>query len=147
MPTAAECRLLLDAVWQKYPTLKPHRSEEEEFARQFPVAFRFVQGFGRRVDLDRDRGIDWWVDSALSRNLGGPPISGLAFVVAVISSGDVLYTDPTEAGFVTSLQFGGGGSPAKDYWRRVLSGTILEAIPALHPAPLPAPSRIFRSAV
>ena len=140
-------RVALDAVWQKYPTLKPRQSEAEEFARQFPVAFRFVQGFGRRADLDRDRGIDWWVDAALSRNIGGPPISGLAFVVAVISAGDVLYTDPTEAGFVTSLQFGGGGSPSQDYWRRVLSGTILEALPPLHPRPLPAPSKITRGAV
>ena len=144
LPTAAECVLLCDAIWRKYPTLKPRRSDEEEFARQFPVAFRFVQSHGRRADLDRDRGTAWWVDLAFSKNVNGPPISGLAFVVAVIAAGDILHTDPNEPGFAVGLQWGGGGSPATDYWRRVLSGTILEALPPLHPAPMPAPSRIVR---
>ena len=101
---------------------------------QFSAAFRFVQHHGRRADLDRNRGIDWWVDAALSRNIGGPPISGLAFVFAVIAAGDVLFTDPTEAGFYTSLQFGGGGSPATDYWRRVVGGAVLNAAPAVSDA-------------
>jgi hypothetical protein len=144
LPSADDCCRLCAIVWRKYPALKPRRGEEEEFARQFPTAFRFVQSHGRRADLDRNRGIDWWVDNALSRNIGGLPISGLAFVVAVISAGDVLHTDPTEPGFVVGLQFGGGGSPATDYWRRVLSGTILEALPPLYPKPMPAPSRIVR---
>jgi len=79
--------------------------------------------------------------------IGGFPISGVALVVAVIAAGDVLFSDPGEPGLSIGLQFGGGGTPSRDWWKRVIGGALLEPTPPLHPAPLPAPSKIVRSAV
>ena len=81
--------------------------------------------------------------SWISQNGGGGfPIDGVALVVAVVAAGDVPYTDPEEPGFIIGLQFGGGGFPAKDWWRRVVGGAILEPTPPLHPSPMPSPARV-----
>jgi len=151
LPTPDEGRRLCEIIWQHYPKLRPGRGEEEEFFAQFSAAIRFVQHTGRRRTVDRERALGWWLDTSrdwiAQHRIGGLPISGMALVVAIIAAGDVPFSDPEEPGFVVGLQFGGGGVPSTDFWRRVLAGTLLEATPALHPMPLPAPSRIVRSAV
>jgi len=151
MPSADECRQLCEVVWREYPKLRPGRGEEEEFFGQFRAAFQFVQHHGRRAEVDRERSLGWWLDTAREfisqHRIGGFPISGVALVVAAIAAGDVPFSDPGEPGFVVGLWWGGGGDASRDWWKRVLGGALLEPTPPLHPTPLPAPSRITRSAV
>jgi hypothetical protein len=64
MPSADECRQLCEVVWREYPKLRPGRGEEEEFFGQFRAAFQFVQHHGRRAEVDRERSLGWWLDTA-----------------------------------------------------------------------------------
>jgi hypothetical protein len=150
MPSHAECVRLCEIVWQHYPKLRPGRGEEEEFFSQFRAALEFVQHHGR-ANVDRERSLGWWLDTAREwisqHRIGGFPISGVGFVVAVIAAGDVPFSDPAEPGLSIGLQFGGGGTSSRDWWKRALGGALLEPTPPLHPTPLPAPSRIVRGAV
>jgi hypothetical protein len=149
-PSADEARQLCDAVWRHYPKLRPGSGDGEEFFGQFSAAFQFVQHHGRRA-VDRERSLGWWLDTAREwisqHRIGGFPISGTALVVAIIAAGDVPFSDPGEPGLSIGLQFGGGGTPSRDWWKRVIGGALLEPTPPLHPRPLPAPSRITRGAV
>jgi hypothetical protein len=151
LPTDAECRQLCEIVWQRYPTLRPARSEEEEFVAGFKAALRFVQCHGRRAEPDYERGVGWWVDTARDwisqHRVGGFPISGSVLVVAIIAAGDVPYTNPEESGFAAGLQFGGGGILARDWWKRVLGGAILEPVPSPYPTKAPSPARVQQLAV
>lgn len=146
LPTADECRQLCEMVWQRYPTLRPSAGEEAEFIAVFKAAFLFVQHHGRRAEPDHQRGLGWRVDSARSwlsqRRVGGFPIGGSVLVVAIIAAGDVPYTDPEQPGLAIGLQFGGGGTPARDWWRRVLGGAILDPTPSPYPTTAPSPSRV-----
>jgi hypothetical protein len=151
LPTPDECRQLCEIVWQRYPTLRPTRGEEQEFAAGFKAAFRFVQHHGRRAEPDRERSLGWWMDTARDwisqHHIGGLPISGSVLVAAIIAAGDVPYTHPEEPGFVCALQFGGGGSPSKDWWKRVLGGAILEPALSPYPTKAPSPARVQQMAV
>jgi hypothetical protein len=150
LPSADEGRRLCAIVWREYPKLRPGRGEEEEFFGQFSAAFQFVQHHGRRADVDRERSLGWWLDTAREwisqHRIGGFPISGMALVVAIIAAGDVPFSDPGEPGLSIGLQFAGGGTPSQDWWKRVLGGALLGPTPPLHPRPLLAPSRIVRGA-
>jgi hypothetical protein len=149
LPTADECRRLCEIVWQRYPTLRPSRNEEEEFAAGFKAAFQFVQHHGRRAEPDHQRGLGWWVDTARDwisqHRVGGFPIGGAVLVVAIIAAGDVPYTDPEEPGFAIGLQFGGGGAGSGNWWRRVLGGAILDPTPSPYPKAAPSPARAVRN--
>lgn len=144
LPNDNERAQLCDIVWRRYPKLRPGHGEEEEFAGQFRAAFQFVQHHGRRV-VDRERSLGWWTDTARSwlsqHRIGGFPISERALVIAIIAAGDVPYSDPSEPGFVVGLQWGGGGVPSRDWWKRVIGGAILEPTPPLHPMAAPSPAR------
>jgi hypothetical protein len=146
VPTDDECRRLCEIIWQRYPTLRPSRGEEKEFAAGFKAAFRFVQHHGRRAEPDRQRALGWWVDTArdwISQNCsGGFPISGSCFVVAIIAAGDVPYSDPGEPGFVVGLQWGGGGIPERGWWKRALGGALLDPVPSPYPTKTPSPARV-----
>jgi hypothetical protein len=148
LPSDDECRRLCATVWQRYPKLRPGRGEEQEFISGFIAAFRFVQHHGRRAEPDRQHSLGFWIDStrawASQNRISSFPISGAAFAVAIVAAGDVPYTNPEEPGFVCGLQFGGGGSPSKDWWRRALAGTILEPTPPLYPTAAPSPARARR---
>ena len=149
LPTEDEFRRLLEVVLTRYPILKPR--DTQGFEAEFRWAFQFLQHTGRREKLNRDHGLLFWIDTAaawLREHKIAPSVLGIggtAFVAAAIASGDILYTSPDE---FPHISFGlvpfGGGIPAKDYWRRALSGTLLEAMAPLHPKPAPAPSRIVR---
>ena len=149
LPTEDEFPRLLEIVLIRYPQLRPR--DTQGFEQEFCLAFQFLQHTGRREKLDRDHRLLFWIDTAaawLRERKIAPGVLGIgamAFVAAAIASGDILYTSPDE---FPHIAFGlvpyGGGIPAKDYWRRALSGTILEAMPPLHPTPMPAPSRIVR---
>jgi hypothetical protein len=150
LPSDAEYPLLLKRVLAKYPKLGPAPGEDRGFLSEFRAAFQFVQHQGRRAELDRERSLGWWIDTArswVSHRIGGFPINGAALVVAIIASGDVGYTDPEQPGFSCALQFGGGGIPAKDWWKRVLGGAILEPTAPLHPTPTPSPARVQQLAM
>jgi hypothetical protein len=148
LPNAEERRRLCEIVWERYPTLRRGRGEEEEMPEGFAEAFLFAQHHGRRAEPDRQRSIGWWVDTArawVSQNdVGGFPISVSALVVAIIAAGDIAYTNPEEPGFAIGLQFGGGGSPSKDWWRRALAGTLLDPVPPSYPRAVASPARARR---
>ena len=137
----------MQVVWRKYPTLKPRRSDEEEFLSQFSAAFQFVQHHGRCA-VDRQRSLGWWLDTArdwLSQHRGDSlPINGNVLIVAIIAAGDVPFSGPTEPGFVVGLQWGGGGVAARDWWKRVLGGALLDLTPPLHPMPTASPAHVRR---
>jgi hypothetical protein len=109
---------------------------------EFRGAFRFVQAHGRLSQPDHARSLGWWVSECrnwINRCGGGPVVSDMALVCAVIATGDVPFTHPGKPGFAIGLQFGGGGVPAKDWWRRVLGGAVLDPSPPAHAAPMRSP--------
>jgi hypothetical protein len=146
LPTDDEFERLLEVVLMRYPTLRPAHGEEAEFFSGFRAAFRFVQHHGRRAEPDRQRALGWWIDTArdwVSQNkIGAFPISGTAFVAAVIAAGDVSFSSPEEPGFAIGLQFGGGGIPSKDWWRRVLCVALLDPVPSPYQNNTPSPARV-----
>jgi hypothetical protein len=151
LPTDDECVRLCEVVWGRYPTLRPGRGGEGEFVGQFRAAFQFVQHHGRRAEPDHQRGLGWWTDTARAwisqHRSGGLPIGGAVLVAAIIAAGDVPYTNPEDPGITIGLQFGGGGIPAKDWWRRALGGAILEPVPQPYPTRTPSPVRVQQAAV
>ena len=147
LPNEEQCRQLCEIVFQRYPSLRPRRGEEEEFAAEFRAAIRFVEHHGRRAQLDRDRGIGWWIDTArdwLSQHGGGNSlVGGNAFVAAVIAAGDVPHRDPLEPGFAIGLQHTGGGIEASARWHTVLTtGRLLDPVPPERPKPAFSPVSI-----
>ena len=146
LPNDEQCRQLCDIVLQRYPSLRPRRGEEEEFAAEFRAAIRFVEHHGRRAQLDRDRGIGWWIDTArdwLSQHGGNSLIGGNAFIAAIVATGDVQHSDPREPGFVIGLQHTGGGRETSAQWHTVLStGRLLDPVPPERPKPAFSPVSI-----
>ena len=149
LPTEQEFGPLLEIVLSRYPQLRPR--DTQGFEADFRLVFQFLQHTGRREKLDRDHGLLFWTDTAaawLREKKIAPGVLGIgamAFVAAAVASGDILYTSPDE---FPHIAFGlvpyGGGIASKDYWRRALSGTILEALPPLHSTARPTPARIVR---
>ena len=151
LPTQDEYPRLLRVVLDHHPILRP-RADTPDYFAQFKSAFIRLSHCGRRDKIDNQRGLGFWVDDASDwccrHNVNPPWISGGAFTAAVIACGDVEFViEDWPHDFVCSLMFGGGGRDAKDWWRRALAGTLLDPTPPLHRAPLPAPSRITRSAM
>jgi len=127
LPSDEEFPLLLQRVLARYPSLRP--DDERGFLGEFKQALTFCHHHGRRREIDRERSLGWWIDTCRTwcrqHGVPGYPVSSQAFVAAIIAAGDVQFTDPDEPGFSCALQFGGGGHPSGDWWRRVLSGTML----------------------
>jgi len=149
LPLADEYRRLRAIVFDRYPQLAPRADEHpDDAAAQFRAAFQFLAHTGRAEKLDRDHGLSWWSDTArvwLQEHKIAPGvlgISGTAFVAAAIASGDILFTSLDE---FPHISFGlvphGGGLPSRDFWKRVLSGTLLNPLPPLHPTAAPSPAR------
>ena len=149
LPTENEYTRLLEVVLTRHPQLRPR--DVQGFEAEFRLAFQFLQRTGRREKIDRDHGLLFWIDAAaawlrehkIAHGVGG--IGAMAFCAAAAASGDILYTSLDE---FPHIYFGlvpfGGGIEAKDYWKRALSGAILEALPPLHSTVRPAPARIQR---
>ena len=148
MPNEEQRRKLCEIVFRHYPSLRPRRDEEDEFAREFRAAMHFVEHHGRRAEPDRDRSLGWWVDTArewTSRHSPGGLIGGAAFVAAVVAAGDVSHSDPREPGFIIGLQHTGGGRESSAQWHTVLaSGQVLEPSPSPYPTQAPrSPARAY----
>ena len=142
LPNEEQCRQLCEIVFDRYPSLRPRRGEEEEFAAEFRAAMRFVEHHGRRAAPDHGLGVGWWIDTArvwLSQHAGGNSlVGGNAFVAAIVAAGDVPYSDPGEPGFAIGLQHTGGGIEASARWHTVLATRRL-----LDPAPPERPKPVF----
>jgi hypothetical protein len=151
LPTPDEYHRLLAIVLDRYPVLRPR--DPQGFEAEFCLGFQFLAHTGRREKIDRNHDLLFWIDTAAAWGRehkiapGVPGIGAAAFVAAAIAGGDIQFTSLDEFPYV---YFGlvpfGGDIPAKDFWRRSLAGALVEPSPALHPTPLPAPSKITRGA-
>jgi hypothetical protein len=146
MPTDDEFRRLLHVVLDRYPVLKP-REDPEDYAAQFRAAFIRLQHCGRRDKVDTERGLGWWLDDGAQwcrrHNVNPPWIGGAAFTAAVIAHGDIRFVmDDWPHDFSVALQWGGGGYECKDWWRRALSGTLLDPTPSSYPQAAASPARV-----
>ena len=145
LPTEEEFQRLLAVVIDRYPILKP-RADSPDYFTQFKAAFIRLLHCGRRDKVDNQRGLPFWLDDCrefCDRHRIHPSwITGAAFTAAVIAHGDIRFVMddwPHDTAF--GLQFGGGGHPASDWWRRVLAGTLLSQTPPLYPKAPPSPAR------
>jgi hypothetical protein len=145
MPNEQQFDRLLETVVQRFPVLRP-REDVADFNAQFRAAFKRLTYLGRREKVDTNRALSWWCDDAREwcrRHRVNPSwINGAAFVAAALAHGDIAYTTLDEWPHVSlGLQFTGGGVPAKDWWHRVLAGTLLDPVPSPYPKAAASPAR------
>jgi hypothetical protein len=151
LPTEDEFRRLLHVVLERYPVLKL-REDPADYAAQFRSAFIRLAHCGRRDTVDSQRGLGFWLDDCQEwcrRHQVNPGwIGGAPFTAAVIAHGDIrfVFDDwPHDTAF--ALQFGGGGIPSGDWWKRVLGGAILGPVPPRYPTKAPSPARVHQMAM
>ena len=142
MPSEAELQSLYGLVIRTHPVLrapaKRHEPIEAPFDR-FRNAFLAIGLMGRAAQLDTGRALASWIDQAEDRlrEAGADKdIDAAGFVAAVLAHGDVMYRaiDRYPFGLAFGLMTHGGGTPARDAWRTVLTSGRVSA-PSEHVAP------------
>jgi hypothetical protein len=143
MPSTDELHRLRAIVAAKFPKLNvtdglifrgDAEQNEQEYFKQFCASFRALGALHRTERPDRKRYVSYWIDTCedLLKAVGNSTsISGLPFIAAALSHGDVCYSGLFVEGSVLELGLNsfGIGKPPRDAWKRVLStGHVLPMI-------------------
>jgi hypothetical protein len=143
MPSGSELKQLCDVVFAKVPKLNQAdglvfrgTTEENnaEYFRQFCASFRALGALHRSEKPDRKRYLSYWIDACedLLKSMGNSTtLSGLPFLAAALSHGDIAYAGLFTEGCVPELGLNAYrmGKPPGDAWKRVLStGHVLPMI-------------------
>jgi hypothetical protein len=143
MPSQDELRRLRDIVFANYPKLNvteglvfrgDNEQNEAEYFRQFCASFRALGAMHRTEAPDRKRYISFWIDHCegwLKTMGNSTTITGLPFLAAALSHGDIVYAGLFTDGCVPELGLNAYriGRPPSDAYRSVLStGRVLAMI-------------------
>jgi hypothetical protein len=143
MPSTDELHRLRDIVAAKLPRLNvtdglvfrgDAQQNEAEYFKQFCASFRALGALHRTEKPDRKRYLSHWIEACedLLKAVGNSTsISGLPFLAAALSHGDIPYAGLFTDGAVPELALHayGIGRPPRDAWKKVLStGSILPMI-------------------
>lgn len=154
LPNEAEMKLLPDAVFAKYPRLRPYTltdrysyQDQADFFKGFCEAFAFVAVRGRTDEVDTKRSLGWWSGEAsdwLKTQGYTATISSSHLLVAAIAAGDVGFTQSDELGNQWAFALAThGGRPATDAWRNVLRGQLRPPLPGAYKTPAVGPTVRF----
>jgi hypothetical protein len=143
MPSTDELHRLRDIVAAKIPRLNVTEGlvfrgdveqNETEYFRQFCASFRALGALHRSEKPDRKRYLSYWIDACedLLKSMGNSTtLSGLPFLAAALSHGDIAYAGLFAEGCVPELGLNAYriGKPPRDAWKQVLStGRILAMV-------------------
>jgi hypothetical protein len=131
LPSAEEFDQLLAKVRERFPTFRrdPSSSDANEvrYRRHFANAFRYVSQAYKRAEPNAGYSGDFWVGEAgefLSTIGVASEVSWGALVAAIIATGDIPYTDPSQFPYVNiGLSRGSREHPYKPIYKEILAGT------------------------
>jgi hypothetical protein len=149
LPTESESEKLLATVTARWPEMR--RADGAEFV----VAFHRILHLGRRDRLDNAHSVNYWCDGCRAwqnqqQISPGVFVGPVSFTAAVLAQGDVAHSMSDNFPFDLSfgLQFGGGGRPSNNQWRRALeTGALLEPTPLDRPSAIKSPARVRQLAL
>jgi hypothetical protein len=139
LPTAEQCRKLIEIVCRKHPMLKPrfsmrwHDTEESELYAGFFTSVRFISTLGR-IPVDTVRYLSFWVDRAKdwARLVDHNPVGnvGISFFLAAIAMGVPFQLGNSATGDLAAvgLREHGGERITADGWKQTLQGNVLAPI-------------------
>jgi hypothetical protein len=150
-PSYEELKRLLKVVQPMVPGAdKVNKYDPDTLLRGFASCFRRVSNLGRIPAPNPKYAISWWVDETKTwlraRNVVTTDVGGVAFVAAVIASGDIAYQmpDPTRGALFECALVPYGGKPAVgDAWRKVLAGNVLPPVHSARAQVEHAPVRVL----
>jgi hypothetical protein len=157
MPDETSLHSLLRVVFANVPKLNQTdglvfrgdaKQNEAEYFKQFCASFRALGALHRTEKPDRKRYVSYWIDVCedLLKSMGNSTtLSGLPFLAAALSHGDIAYAGLFTEGCVPELGLNAYrmGKPPGDAWKQVLStGRIIPMI--LPPSSRNYPTPPFR---
>jgi hypothetical protein len=151
-PNLAELKKLFSIVRHRVPERKTHDADQSN--RDPAVSARRRGRNLRQSDTRRETlGKPWWIEGMTdwlrARNAMTRDVDGASFVAATMASGDILFVPhDSTMGYVWEFAIvppgHGGGKPASDAWRTVLStGNVLPPSAPARRVAAPSQVRIY----
>jgi hypothetical protein len=154
LPTAEQCRKLIEVIGRNHPVLKPHFSmrwhdeEERELHAGFSTSVRFISTLGR-TPVDTTRYLSFWTDRCRdwARLIDYNPVGniGTSFFLAAVAMGVPFQLGNNAMGVLPAvgLREHGGERMTADGWKRTLAGDVLLPTQPDRRFASPSPAQVF----
>jgi hypothetical protein len=154
LPTAEQCRKLIEVISRIHPVLKPrfsmrwHDEEEQELHAGFTTSVRFISTLGR-TSVDTKYYLSVWIDRCrdFARLVDHNPVGniGVSFFLAAVAMGVPYQLGNSTTGDLAAvgLREHGGEKITAAGWKQTLQGNVLAPSVPERRFASPSPSQVF----